>query len=73
VDHVTRSVADQDRQKIDENWTNKRCKYLSFGIQPVAMNMAVMSPQAMKAPRFGTTIEAIKPPYLWIFSIMISP
>src|SRR5690606_11891617 len=26
VDHVTRSVADQDRQKIDENWTNKRCK-----------------------------------------------
>jgi hypothetical protein len=37
-------------------------EYVSFGAHPVGMKRAVMSPHAINAPMFGTTMEARKPP-----------
>jgi hypothetical protein len=43
---------------------------VSFGVQPVFMNNAVINPQAMKAPMFGITMDAMNPPQLWILSLI---
>src|SRR6478672_1217670 len=46
---------------------------VSFGVQPVGITNAVISPQAMNAPMLGITIAARLPPNRWTRSCTVPP